>query len=164
MIAYSYITKNLALLERKYSAAPTVTDACFFSKMAILELCGWIEESIDDLVVKAGNRMLKVDSNRTFLERKVKGNYGFEYEKHFRGLLVSLIGYAGCESVEKNVDRIIVLNFKNELKTLKARRNSLAHTYTKGVTHHYDAPSITIARYDKIASGLRAYDEALRLF
>ena len=51
MIAKSYILANLNALDARYKRASRAKDALFASKLALLELCGWIEESMDDIVV-----------------------------------------------------------------------------------------------------------------
>lgn len=162
MIAHSYIKKNLLYLDRKYRTASSLTEASYCSKLAILELCGWIELSMDDIVERGCMRSLKEGSNRKAVKDKIKRNYGFEYERHFQSLITALIGFYGYEKIEKSVPVAVSTPFKSELSNLKARRNSLAHTYFKGVTQNYDAPSITISRYHSVASGLDAYDKALR--
>lgn len=68
------------------------------------------------------------------------------------------------EALEKSIPTSISTSFKSELGNLKERRNSLAHTYYRGVTLHYDAPPITISRYQTVAAGLNAYDKALRAY
>jgi len=164
MIVYSYIENNLQFLDRNYKSAPTARDASYCSKMAILELCGWMETSMDDTILRASVRLLRNSQNRKFIEDKVKYNYGFEYKRHYKAMIVSLIGISGYEKIENRLNAAIVLNFKSELAVLKKRRNSLAHTYTRGVTIHYDAPSVTIARFQHVASGLKAFDAELRNF
>ena len=59
MIAYSYIENNLDQLDKRYVKSKTSRDASYYSKLAILELCGWIEMSIDDCIVRSANRILK---------------------------------------------------------------------------------------------------------
>ena len=164
MISHSYIKKNLRHLDRRYHDARSITEASYCSKLAILELCGWIEMSMDDIILRGCVRGVKNESNRKAIREKVKLNYGFEYKKHFQGLLTALIGYKGYEEIEKKIPTAVSVSFKSELGNLKERRNSLAHTYYKGVMHHYDAPSITIGRYQTVASGLDAYDKALRAY
>lgn len=162
MISHSYIKKNLAYLDRVYRRTSSTTEASYCSKLAILELCGWIELSMDDIVLRGCVRALKHDKNRKAVREKVKRNYGFEYQKHFVSLITSLVGFHGYEALERTIPTPVSVSFKSELGNLKERRNSLAHTYFKGVTHHYDAPSITISRYHSVAAGLNAYDSALR--
>ena len=162
MISYSYIKKNVRNLNSRYTKSKSTQDASYYSKLAILELCGWIEISLDEAILSAGNRILKNPKSVKFLENKVKRIYGFDYEDHLTSMIVSLIGISGFERLENSIDVSVLLNFKNELAILKDRRNSLAHTYTRGATVHYDAPSITFARLEKVSAGIKAYDIALK--
>jgi hypothetical protein len=163
MIAYSYIETNLDALDKSYLSSKSNKSKMYLSKVATLELCGWIEVSIDDSIPRCSNRILKTKKSKDSVEDKVKNTYGFEYEKHFRSLITLLIGHFGFERIEKGIDAQIVANFKSELGNLKVARNSLAHTYTRGVTPHYDAPSVTKNRYQKVRAGLSEYDRMLRL-
>jgi hypothetical protein len=162
MIAYCYIQRNLRSLDFRYQKAKTTRDANYHSKLAILELCGWLEIAIDEAILKTASRLLKSEDAKKYVQDKVKKNYGFEYDRHLKSLIVSLVGVSGFERVERLIDVGILLNFKSELDALKIRRNSLAHTYTRGATQFYDAPSITIARLAKVEAGIRAYDTNLR--
>lgn len=164
MISHSYIKKNLAYLDRVYRNTTSTTEASYCSKLAILELCGWIEISMDDIVLRGCVRALKQEKNRKAVREKVKYNYGFEYQKHFVSLITSLVGFHGFEALEKTIPVSVSISFKSELGNLKERRNSLAHTYYKGVTPSYDAPSITMSRYQIVTAGLEAYDRALRTY
>ena len=79
MIARSYILANLKTLDRKYNMATSTRDSLFYSKLAILELCGWIEESMDDIVLRCACRHLTDIDNITFVKRQIiKRNYGFD--------------------------------------------------------------------------------------
>lgn len=162
MITYSYIKKNLELLNRKYVNAATLRDKNFYSKMAVLELCGWIEVSMDDIVTRTTNRLLKSESNKNYVISAVTKNSGFHYKDNFRKMMVNLVGISGCEKFEKKVNSAVALKFQIELGNLKKLRNEYAHTYTKGVTQNYDAPSMTIARYNDVADGLRAYEKVFK--
>lgn len=162
MIAYSYIRRNLRSLDYRYQHAKTTRDANYHSKLAILELCGWLETAIDEAVLRTGSRILRSSAAQDFLAEKVKRTYGFEYERHLKSLIVALVGISGFERIEKSMDIGVLLNFKSELEALKIRRNSLAHTYTKGATVFYDAPSITLARLSNCEAGIREYDTRLR--
>ena len=165
MIAYTYIEKNLKALDIRYRSPQTSTrDAYFASKLAILELCGWIEESMDDCILRASIRVLGNERNRKLLKDKVRKTHGFEYEHHFMSMMVQLVGLWGFERICKSVDTAVQTRFLNELKILKDRRNALAHTYTRGVTQHYDAPSVTLGRFGNVRAGLQAYDSAIRKY
>lgn len=162
MIAYSYIETNLRELDTRFRSSRRIKDKNFASKLAIMELCGWIEESMDDCILTASNRVLKEESNRNWIKNRVRRNHGFEYEHHFKSLIINLIGIWGFEKIIGGISDAVELKFSSELKTLKKRRNAIAHTYIKGVTQEYDAPSTTIERLVHVKAGLKAYDAALR--
>ena len=51
MITKSYLLKTLNWLDQLYND-PTADDKkIFYSKLALIELCGWIEETMDDDVL-----------------------------------------------------------------------------------------------------------------
>ncbi len=164
MIAYSYIERNLNALDVRYRKSKSIKDASFVSKLAILELCGWIEVSLDDCIERASVRVLKDSESRKFIQDKIKKNYGFEYENHFRGMMVNLVGIWGFERIVRNIDAGVSANFMSELKSLTVKRNSLAHTYTLGATQHYDAPSSTLGRLINLKAGFSAFDRELRRY
>ena len=108
MIAKSYILENLRSLDYRYRNARSAKEALFCSKLAILELCGWIEESMDDVVRRCAARHLKEQANRNFCEGQIiRRNYGFDYQGNFRSMLMRLMGLVIIEKLERNVDQTI---------------------------------------------------------
>ena len=162
MIAYSYIEKNLKSLDFRYRKSRSIKDASFASKLAVLELCGWIEVSLDDCIERASARVLTAPESKKFIKEKIKRNYGFDYDQHFRAMIVNLIGIWGFEKIFRKVNVAVATNFVNELKTLKKSRDSLAHTYTRDATQQIDAPSLTLARFFNLKAGFAAFDRELR--
>jgi hypothetical protein len=128
MIAKSYITSNLQAINRKYLKAKSQREALFLSKLAILELCGWIEESMDDLVLKCASRQLKESSNRKQCSDEfVRRTYGFDYQNNFRSMLIRLLGLLNVERIEARVDKTKRDGMKAALSTLKTQRDTEAH-------------------------------------
>ncbi len=164
MIAYSYIENNLRSLDFRYRKSESIKDASFVSKLAILELCGWIEVSLDDCIERASARVLKMPENEKFMKQKIKKNAGFDYDAHFKAMIVNLIGIWGFEKIVQQVDPAVATNFMNELRILKVSRNSLAHTYTRDATQQIDAPSTTRARFSNLKAGFVAFDGELRRY
>ena len=163
MIAKSYITSNLKQLESAYNKS-TGKHSLYFSKLAILELCGWIEMSVDDIIDQYARRKLHQQSNISAMEEAVRGVYGFHYKKHFRKLLISAVGLTGVEKIEQNVSPVVLARLTSQLGSLYTMRNSLAHTYVKGRhgTINIDAPSTTIGRFQNIYDGLVEVETALK--
>ena len=55
------------------------------SKLATLELCGWIEVSMDDIVIRMAKRLLSDPVDRATYESEfVNRVHGFDYQIHFR--------------------------------------------------------------------------------
>jgi hypothetical protein len=165
MITKKYIVPSLQILDEAYKNAATAGDAERFAKLAIIELCGWIEETMDALILRCGNRHLKETNNRSYCEKEiVRKTYGFEYQKHFRFMLIRLIGIISVERIEKLVDPTKSTVMMSTLVSLKTVRDNVAHTHLKGATRSLDAPSVTINRFEKVHDGLLDLDQKLRSY
>ena len=163
MIARSYIENNLIQLDKLYNAAATSKGQLYYSKLAMLELCGWIEESMDDIVQKCANRILKLQSSKKFIKKEIiKRTYGFEYQRHFMKMLTSVIGLINIEKLDLKLDISKKTKLESALSTLKVVRNSEAHTHLKGVTRSVDAPSVSISRFRDVFDGLKDIEIKLK--
>jgi hypothetical protein len=163
MIAKTSILFNLTSLNRSYQKAKTTKDAQFFAKLAILELCGWIEESMDQIVLSCSRKHLKEATNRSYCEKEfVNRTYGFDYQNNFRFMLVRLLGLIVVEKLERWMDSSIRGKMVSALSTLKQQRDSEAHTHLKGMTRIINAPSVTIAQFQPVYDGLRELDRLIR--
>lgn len=163
MIARTNILNSLKTLNRLYSKATTGKVSIFYSKLAVLELCGWIEEAMDDVVLRCARRHLKDGANLKFVQEEiVKKTYGFDYQKHFRRMLIQLLGVINVERLEKSVDQNKRFNLEATLNALKTVRNADAHTHVKGVTLHVDAPSKTLSQFPALYDGLVEFDATLK--
>ena len=93
MIARTYISQNLASINVYFDRAKSQREALFLSKLAILELCGWIEDSMDDVIQRCANKHLNEKGNLKHVEKSIiKVTHGFDYDLHFRNMLIKLIG------------------------------------------------------------------------
>lgn len=165
MIAKTYIQENLRQLDTAYRKSQSPKHGLYFAKLAILELCGWIEVSMDDIVLKHCSRCIFDSNNTKYVEKQIVGRTsGFDYDVNFRGMLIRLVGIVTCEIIESAVDSTIDTKFKAHLHSLKTARNSLAHTYVKGKPGavSIDAPSVTKARFPDLYEGLREYETVLK--
>lgn len=163
MIAKSYITSNLEAINRSYLKASSQRESLFLSKLVILELCGWIEESMDDVIMRCAMRHLKEIDNRKYCKDDfVKRTYGFDYHNNFRFMLIRLLGLINVENIEGRVDRNKHDSMVAALVSLKAQRNTEAHTHLKGVTRTINAPSVTIAQFQPLYEGLSEFDRVIR--
>lgn len=163
MLAKTYILHNLNALNQKYNKATKLKDSLFFSKLAILELCGWIEESMDDLVRRCAKQKLKEQDNINYVNTVViKKTYGFEYQKNFRQMLIKLIGLINVERIERKMDAGKFQRLQSTLSALKTARDAEAHTHIKGITRNINAPSITLRQFNDVYDGLAEVDKVIR--
>ncbi len=162
MISKTYIQENLRNLDVAYRTSQRQKQLYYFSKLAILELCGWLETSMDDIVLRHCNRHLSVIANRKFVEKEIiKKNHGFDYNSNFRMMLIRLVGIVQIELIESRTNAVTQALFESNLTSLRTLRNSLAHTYTKTLGQ-IDSPQITRSRFKPLYDGLYAYDQHLR--
>lgn len=163
MIAKSYIEKNLRQIEGLYHGSASVQKGLYYSKLGLLELCGWIEMSMDDVILRLAKRTLRNSQHLKYLKNDVvRRTSGFEYQKHFRRMLEAVIGLSGVERMEKRVDPRLFQPMVAALESLKPFRDEQAHQYIKGTTRAIDAPSVTRSRFYVIFNGLKNVDNVLR--
>ncbi len=163
MIAKTYIHKNIQELNTLYNKCSNQKKELYYSKLALLELCGWIEESMDTIVESMASRTLKQSSNRKLVKELIKKNYGFEYDAHFRKMLIHVIGLINVERLEVSIDQAKYFKLKAALGNLKTARNKEAHTHLKGVARSIDAPSVTKYHFFDVYDGLKNIEQQLKL-
>lgn len=164
MVQDAGIRAELKELNRLFNNFPSNTNTLFFSKLAIIELCGWTEICMDEIVLTCARQHLKPDIYPRFENDIVKRTYGFNYEDDFRRMLIHLIGLVKMEQIESNLDQQSFQRFKSELGSLKQIRDKeVAHTYiAAGVTLNIDAPSKTIKRFEILREGLQEIESNIK--
>ncbi len=169
MVIKKYILKTLEGLDQRYKESlktPTSEDSVYFSKLAILEYCSWIEEAFDDIVRRSVKGQIKTIEFRQILEHGIiRNTHGFQYKENFRPMLCRAIGLRDMEIIEIYLKRSGQFEiFINELESIKVHRNNAAHTCISGATKTYPAPSIIKANFEKIFPIMKGiYKEVLRL-
>jgi hypothetical protein len=163
MITKQFIVPSLQALDAAYQTAASLDDAERFAKLAIIELCGWIEESMDSLILRCGTRHLKESKNLDYCRDEIiRMTYGFDYQKHFRFMLIRLLGLIGLERLEQRVDQAKLVTMKSTLGSLRVVRDSVAHTHIKGTARTLDAPSLTLRSFQRVYDGLLDLDQTMR--
>jgi|AntRauTorcE11897_2_1112592.scaffolds.fasta_scaffold03478_4 hypothetical protein len=130
-------------LQSLYDNCEDISQKPFYSKLALLELCGWLESVQDDIALNYGRNNLSETKNIEFLEETIVGRtFGFDYKSQFRPMLIKIIGLTRVEAIETELRsegnlQILV----SQLGSLYSLRNSAAHTTIAGVMPTYNAPS-----------------------
>lgn len=164
MIASTYIIRNLTSLASSYQGAKKPLHLLLFAKLAIIEAGGWVEMSMDDLVLRCG-RKLKVPDNATHLKKQVVDKtWGFDYDKHFRQMLIKAIGLVTVEKIERSIDGAKFAKMSASLALLKAARNDVAHTYVKYLNPASPIPSPPVVKgyVIDIYDGLKEIESVMR--
>ena len=102
-----------------------------------------MEESFDLIIMKA-EKILTTPEFKNILKKEIiKPTYGFDYEKHFRPMLIKAVGLKKAEEIEINLDKKdgYLLKLKSNLGSIITYRNTAAHTHVQGTTPSYPAPS-----------------------
>jgi len=130
------------------------------SKLAILELCGWLEHWIDDLVMEVAQHCI---CPQTTIEKIIKHTNGFHYEKHIRSMLSKLMGEHQFLVGEKRMEITHpgeLGNMKSMLGQLWTTRCSFAHSdllHNVQAQTTFSAPSWTIAQHQTIEGKLTKF-------
>jgi hypothetical protein len=157
------IHKTLKGLDVLYRRARTSKEALFFSKLGILELGGWIEETMDQVIRSCASRTLQKSANQERIEKEViLKNYNFDYENNFRKMLTQVIGLKGVEKRENGMDPIMLQKLKTTLGNIKARRDQEAHRHLSLTMPTLDAPSVTLQNFEQIYTGLKEISAQLK--
>lgn len=153
------ISSTLATLETWYNE-PTVGPERpkLLSKLAILELCGWLETEQDRIVLVVDAACLR-DSAWTQKE-VIERTFGFDYGKHFRPMLVRVLGEHLMRQLEGRLDE----KYPGDLDLLKTstgdlwtKRCNFAHEdmgSNIAKQQRFDAPSWSINRHRILSKAL----------
>ena len=163
MVNKSAIARNLREIDSRYNQSRRARDPTYYSKLALIELCGWIEITMDNIVMDCAKKHLNDASNLVFVEKVVvQRTNSFTYETHFRGMLMSVLGLVKVEELEGLLDPAKLDTMKSSLGTLKQRRDQEAHTYLAGTTPTLAAPSVIIDHFQKVYDGLKDVEKCVR--
>ncbi len=164
MISRVYTEQTLSQLDSMFRSATSRKKEIYFAKLSVLELCGWIENSFDQIVQGYANRCLTNRDNKNFVKRNIiKPNYGFEYHNNVRPMLMKTLGLVNLEKIENKLERTgKITQLVTLLGNLKDARNKAAHTFTKGTTITYDAPSVTRANFTNLYNIISELDNEIR--
>ncbi|HEX6592771.1 MAG TPA: hypothetical protein VF050_12310, partial [Moraxellaceae bacterium] len=88
------------------------------SKLAALELCGWIEGEQDRLIRTAAATRIDPAWLESYVIAKT---YGFNYQDHFRGMLTKLFG----EVITRKIESAFEASHPGDLDQLKSDLGAL---------------------------------------
>jgi hypothetical protein len=154
MINYLDIESNIVIIEVKYNDPTTSThEQILYSKLAVLEFCGWIEESLDQILKDYLSTKVSL-INQNYIDRNViRKNSGFHYENYTRRMFCSVLGIENLEIVETTLNGYgsQIVTLESLLSNYTGLRNNAAHNSTPiGTTLSYNAPSVVLSDFRRI--------------
>ena len=166
MLHSKRIHNSLKIIDQEYEKSMIKSDRLvpvMYSKLAIVELCGWIEEGFDEIARNSVRRKLRTKASRRLLEKKIKRTHGFEYDSNAQQLIGFALGTVRLIELEKKLERKGRLTeLKAQLSELHSQRNLATHNYIRGTTLTLQAPSTTLNRFEKIYPILEDYWERVK--
>lgn len=138
-----------------------------YTKLALLELCGWIEETQDQIIMdylalKSIDQTVMDEFKREVIDR----NHGFKYKENFRKMLIQTVGLISLKQIEfqleNNSNNVTLSQAKILLGNIDKRRNEAAHTHLTGTTSQYDSPSTIIVQLTRVYNFFIQIENALK--
>jgi hypothetical protein len=154
------LRKNLDILEQLFTNTNEKKKVILFSKLALLELCGWIETTMDSIINENAKKRNLDPEDEKFIRGKVTRTYSFEYIK-FRDLVILLIGVKKTKLLETSMNNNFVL-MEAKLNELFTKRCKLAHTHSDRTTKIIDSPQIMKSDFNDLLKYLKEYERKLK--
>ncbi|GHU62191.1 hypothetical protein FACS189445_4980 [Spirochaetia bacterium] len=129
-----------------------------WAKIATLEVSGWTEECIDDLLNAYLDSINPLCKNE--LLKKIRSIYSFHYSNDFRNICVQILGNIMFERIQKKIP-LECQQLESALNGLKTNRDKYAHTHIINKSP-LDSPQRSLEYLNKIEIGLRRFMAELR--
>ena len=164
MVNKTAIARNLRELDIRYNRrSRNPRDPLYYSKLSLIELCGWIEITMDDIIRSCARKHIKRANNLKYVEDSIiNKTHSFTYKSHFREMLIAIVSLVKVEELEGKLDRQKFDTMRSSLGSLKKQRDSEAHTYTDNATQTVYAPSLIAHHFENVYYGLKDIEKCVR--
>lgn len=164
MIDYISIRNTLILIDTEYSSCTGTQLPILYSKLAVLELCGWIETNIDNLLFEYVNNHIIDNDCKKGIKRIIDKNYGFDYNNNLFPLFCSVLGINNLENILDKLNASDLQNLKSITEAYTKERNKAAHTDTPiGTTRSYKSPSNVLYDFNLIKTAFQTIETQIQL-
>lgn len=152
-ITKELILSNLRKLDELYlNSSSDEIEPILYSKLALIEYCGWLECSIDIIMNKIVDYVQNNDL-RKIGKSAIKKVAGFSYDNHFIILLIQTFGIVNTDKFYQEFQeggKLDILRSKLNNVDLITARNKAAHTYHSDSNNSYNAPNLYVSDVEKI--------------
>lgn len=150
MVNYTDIEAKLQRLDTEYNNSILDPDLpIFYSKLAVIEFSGWIEDSVDSIVYDYIDNHIVDPIVKKNIKENVNKNYGFKYYSNLFKVFTSVLGVDTWENIEDKLKPQNLVDLVNVTSTFTGIRNKAAHSSIV-VMATFSSPSTTIAAYNKV--------------
>ena len=130
MLSSVELHQNINVYQKHYNSAQNLRELLLSSKAALLDVCGWLEEAMDQVVIDCARRCnLSIVRLKSVESYYVKRTNGFDYERHFEKMLTAVVGFKVLEQAETQIGVTTLTPFTSALSSLVPLRNHYAHTH-----------------------------------
>ena len=165
MVDYTTIRIVLQRIEVEYNNYMTTSDPYMpqlLSKLAVMEFCGWIEESIDEILNNYLDTHIVDVNGKRIIQNFIKKIYGFSFEKHMYQGLSLVIGANNLENILDGLTPMDKSNLESIANSYHSERNDAAHKNTIiGVTRRFSSPSQVLTDLNKIEPAIKAIETSV---
>lgn len=151
MIKHTKIENSLNFLNTLYDdliLSEDQTRAILISKLALLEFCGWLEETIDEIAINCISATIPKAIDRQRLQDKIDHTTGFSY-RSMRELLTHALGVKKYNEVEKRLNKDGSLErLQSKLASLNKHRRDAAHRTVQGAMETYNSPNVILSDFN----------------
>ncbi len=168
MLSTVELLENIKVYQSHYAAAQNIRELLLPSKAALLDVCGWLEEAMDSVVVDCARRCnLSRERLQSIQQQYVKRTYGFDYSQHFEKMLAAVIGFKTLEQAEAHMGLTTLTPFTSAVSSLVPLRNHYAHTHLDIAepyprnTSSIPSPSALLPFVTQAETALLALEDAL---
>ena len=101
MVNYTDIEAKLQRLDTEYNNSILDPDLpIFYSKLAVIEFSGRIEDSVDSIVYDYIDNHIVDPIVKQNIKKNIKGNFGFNYYSNLFKVFTSVLGVDTWENIE----------------------------------------------------------------
>ncbi len=135
MIDSKILMENLDWFEERYQFYSTdkhkqfSRSVVFFPRCSVLEVCGWLEMAVDDILLKIYKTKTGEEMSGNKKRLYVDGIYGLS-KNSFEKIFSNIVGFINLKKLEKSLIGVDYQFLKSFIADIFKKRDRLAHTYS----------------------------------
>lgn len=135
MIDSKMLMENLDWFEEQYQSYSADKNKqfsrsiVFFPRYAVLEVCGWLEMAVDDILLKIYKTKTDEEMSNGKKDLYINNIYGLSNDS-FEKIFSNIVGFVSIKKIEKSSMKADYGFLKFFISEIFEKRNRFAHTYS----------------------------------